>query len=116
MCCGTGGSDEREGVAQDKVRSMQLLQEGARLGCSHCKGILGGCFLFGEGVDGDHVRGSELLKESIAAASCYGQYVLALCHVQDIAHFVESEGVSHEAAAECAVYVKVLQSSAAQVV
>lgn len=110
----SGGSDEREGVAQDKARSMQLLQHGAQLGCNHCKGILGGCYLFGEGVDGDHVRGSELLKESIAAASPYGQYVLALCHVQDIAQFVESEGVSQEAAAECAVYVKVLQSSAAQ--
>jgi hypothetical protein len=42
-------------------------------------------------------------------------YVLALCHVQDIAHLVESEGVSQHAAAECAVYVKLLQSSAAQV-
>jgi TPR repeat protein len=74
-CCGSGGSDEREGVAQDKARSMQLLQHGAQLGCNHCKGILGGCYLFGEGVDGDHVRGSELLKESIAAASPYGQCV-----------------------------------------
>jgi hypothetical protein len=60
-------------------------------------------------------RGSQLLRESIGAGSAYGGYVLALCHVQDIAHLVESEGVSHEAAAECAVYVKLLQKAAAQV-
>ena len=94
---------------------MQLLHDGAALGCFHCKGVLGGCYLFGEGVDRDVARGSQLLKESIGAGSAYGGYVLALCHVQDIAHLVESEGVSHEAAAECAVYVKLLQKAAAQV-
>jgi TPR repeat protein len=111
----SGGSDERDGVPQDKARSMQLLQDGARLSCAHCKGILGGCCLFGEGVEQDLPRGSELLRESVAAASCYGQYVLALCHVHDIAHVVESEGASVEAAAECAVFVSLLNKSAAQV-
>ncbi len=94
---------------------MQLLQDGARLSCVHCKGILGGCYMFGEGVDQDLARGSELLKQSVAACSCYGQYVLALCHVHDIAHVVESVGASLEAAAECAVFVSLLHKSAAQV-
>ena len=111
----SGGSDERVGVPQDKARSMQLLQDGARLSCVHCKGILGGCCLFGEGVEQDLPRGSQLLKESVAAASCYGQYVLALCHVHDIAHVVGSEGASVQAAAECAVFVSLLNKSAAQV-
>lgn len=110
----SGGSDERDGVEPDKPRSLQLLHDGAALGCFHCKGVLGGCYLFGEGVDRDVARGSQLLRESIGAGSAYGGYVLALCHVQDIAHLVESEGVSHEAAAECAVYVKLLQKAAAQ--
>jgi hypothetical protein len=73
-----GGSDARDGVGEDKARSMQLMQEGARLGCAHSKGILGGCFLFGEGVERDEVRGSALLKDSVAAGSCYGQCVRLL--------------------------------------
>ena len=54
---------------------MQLIQEGARLGCAHSKGILGGCFLFGEGVEREEAGGSALLKDSVAAGSCYGQCV-----------------------------------------
>jgi TPR repeat protein len=53
---------------------MQLLHDGVRLSCAHCKGILGGCYLFGEGVETDVARGRELLKDSIDAGSAHGQY------------------------------------------
>lgn len=39
----------RGGVAQDCGRAFVLLEEGASLGCHHCKGILAFCLLEGVG-------------------------------------------------------------------
>ena len=33
----------REGIAQDRNRAIELVQEGARLGCHHCQGVLAYC-------------------------------------------------------------------------
>jgi TPR repeat protein len=53
---------------------------GAALGCAHSKGALGRCYLNGYGVAEDEKRGLALGRESAAAGSCFGQYVVAVCY------------------------------------
>jgi TPR repeat protein len=72
--------DGRPGVAKDEKRGFELASAGAALGCAHSKGVLGRCYLFGNGVAEDEARGLSLGRESEAEGSCFGQYVVGLCY------------------------------------
>ena len=37
----------REGVAKDVTRGFELAEEGARLGCHHCQGVMALCYVYG---------------------------------------------------------------------
>jgi uncharacterized protein len=58
----------------DKRRAF----EWAKAGAAHSKGALGRCYVRGHGVAVDEARGLALGRESEAASSCFGQYVVRL--------------------------------------
>jgi hypothetical protein len=68
--------DGREGIAQDRNRAFQLVDEGDRLGCYHCQGVLAACYWRGYGIGLDNVRSWELARQSSWKGSRYGQYVI----------------------------------------
>jgi len=70
----------REGVAQDRNRAFKLAEEGARLGCHHCQGVLAYCYMFGRGCRTDEARSLELARESSGRGSRYGQHTLGWLH------------------------------------
>jgi hypothetical protein len=72
--------DGRADVAKDKKRAFELASAGAELGCAHSKGVLGRCHVGGHGVPEDAARGLALGRESEAAGSCFGQYVVGVCY------------------------------------
>jgi len=70
----------REGVADDTERGFELAEQGARLGCHHCQGVVAYCYFWGYGCREDHARSLELARESSGRGSRYGQYMLGLFH------------------------------------
>ena len=66
----------REGVAKDGKRGFGLAEEGVRLGCHHCQGVVARCYLDGCGCEADEARSLELARESSGKGSRYGQCVL----------------------------------------
>ena len=69
----------REGVAQDRNGAFELVEEGARLGCHHCQGVMAECYWYmpdGHGSEADSARSLELARESSGKGSRYGQYML----------------------------------------
>jgi TPR repeat protein len=66
----------REGVAQDENAAFGLVEEGARLGCHHCQGVMSECYFDGHGCEEDEERSLELARESTGKGSRYGQFVL----------------------------------------
>ena len=50
------------------------------MGCAHSKGALGRCLVYGAGVAKDVGRGLALARESAAAGSSFGQFVLGKCY------------------------------------
>jgi TPR repeat protein len=68
--------DGREGVAQDGNRAFELVEEGSRLGCHHCQGVLAECYTNGYRCQADLARSLELARESSGKGSRYGQHVL----------------------------------------
>jgi len=72
--------DGREGVAKDEERGFELAEEGARLGCYHCKGVLAHCYFEGFGCEQDTARSLELARESAERGSRYGQLTLGKLH------------------------------------
>ncbi len=69
--------DGREGVTQDRNRAFQLVDEGDRLGCYHCQGVMAYCYYQGYGIRRDYARSFELAYESSEKSSRYGLYVLS---------------------------------------
>jgi len=65
----------REGVAQDWNGAFELVEEGARLGCHHCKGVIAWFYFW---MQEDEERSLELARESSGSGlgSRYGQCVL----------------------------------------
>ena len=87
----TAGGGERASVGERMMREQltrpvlvagwwAFAAAGAALGCAHSKGALGRCYLNGYGVAEDEKRGLALGRESAAAGSCFGQYVVAVCY------------------------------------
>jgi hypothetical protein len=72
--------DGRAGVAKDVKRAFAFASYGAALGCVHSKGMLGWSYVLGYGVAADAARGLALGRESEAAGSCFGQYVVGACY------------------------------------
>jgi TPR repeat protein len=70
--------DGREGVAKDCNAAFELVEEGARLGCHHCQGVMAECYRYGYGIQRDEARSLELARESSGLGSRYGQYALGL--------------------------------------
>jgi hypothetical protein len=68
--------DGREGVAKDHKKAYELAEQGARLGCHHCQGVLSFCYWGGCGCEEDDVRSLELARKSSAKGSSYGQLTL----------------------------------------
>jgi TPR repeat protein len=66
----------REGVAVDRKRAFGLVEEGARLRCHHCQGVLARCYLFGFGCAKDAARSLALARASAGKSSKYGQSTL----------------------------------------
>jgi len=72
--------DGREGVARDGKRGLELAEEGARLGCHHCQGVVAYCRLQGEGCEEDEALSLEMARESSRRGSRYGQLTLGKLH------------------------------------
>jgi len=66
----------REGVAMDRKRAFELVEEGARLGCCHSQGVMALCYLFGLGCYKDGTRSLALARASAGEGSKYGQWML----------------------------------------
>ena len=66
----------REGVAKDCDAAFELAEEGARLGCHHCQGVMAWCYFGGCGCEVDEERSLELARESSGKGSRYGQSAL----------------------------------------
>ena len=72
--------DGREGVAKDRNRAFELVEEGARLGCHHCQGVMAECYFAGYGCAIDYAQSLELVRKSSGKGSKYGQYLLSWFH------------------------------------
>jgi len=80
----------REGVDQDAERGFELAEEGARLGCHHCQGVM--AYIYQEGYAFlqdepgsrpqviDDACSLELALESSGRGSRYGQFTLGQLH------------------------------------
>ena len=90
--------DGREGVAEDRIRAFKLVEEGARLGCHHCQGVMARCYRNGYGNPQDATRSQELARESSGRGSRYGQQVLGTLY-----HYGEG-GVAQDVAQALAFY------------
>jgi hypothetical protein len=66
-------------VRDDEKQAFELAQIGAAMGCAHSKGVL--AFFCTEIEDREDIeKGITLARESAAAGSCFGQYVLGRCY------------------------------------
>ncbi len=72
--------DGREGVAENEIGAFELVEEGARLGCHHCQGVMAECYMNGCGCEADEARSLELARESSGKGSRYGQCTLGLLY------------------------------------
>jgi hypothetical protein len=70
----------REGVAKDYNAAFELVEEGSRLGCHHCQGVMAKCNRYGWGCELDEARSLELARESSGKGSRYGQLALGLLY------------------------------------
>ena len=70
----------REGIARDPNSAFELAEEGARLGCQHCQGVLAFCSFLGFDIFCNQALTLELASVSAGSGSRYGQYTLALLH------------------------------------
>ena len=70
----------REGIAKDEERGFELVEEGARLGCHYCQGVVAYCYLSGFGCKVDRALSLSLARESSGRGSKYGQHTLGELH------------------------------------
>ena len=71
----------RAGLPEDKHAALRVAQEGVRLGCAHCKGVLAVSYAWGAGCPRDLERAMRLARDSAAAGSKYGRYALGRLHL-----------------------------------
>jgi uncharacterized protein len=70
--------ERRSGVATQKERVFALLWAGAALGRARSTDTLGCCYFGGHGVVEHEARVLVLRRESAAAGSCFGQFVVGV--------------------------------------
>jgi hypothetical protein len=68
--------DGREGVAKDRKRAFELVEEGTRLGCHHCQGVMAECYLNGLGCTKHEALSLKFARESSEVGSRFGQFAL----------------------------------------
>jgi TPR repeat protein len=73
-------TDGRQGVPKNCQKAYQLVEQGARLKCCHCKGALSRCLAGAFGCLKDPERCRQLAHESASAGSKYGQYMVGWLH------------------------------------
>ena len=88
----------REGVAKDCNAAFELVEEGARLGCHHCQGVMAWCYWGGYGCVRDRARSLELARESSGKGSRYGQFAFGLLYQHGVG------GVAQDYAQAVALY------------
>jgi TPR repeat protein len=76
--------DGREGVYKNHNKAFKLVEEGARLGCHHCQGVMACCYRYGFGIPQDTTRSLELAHKSSGKGSRYGQYMLGRLYECDV--------------------------------
>jgi len=70
----------RKTFSEDHKRAFELAEEGARLGCHHCQGVMAYCYCWGFGCEKNDARSLELARESSGRGIRYGQYTLGMLH------------------------------------
>ncbi len=90
--------DCRESAAKDCNGAFELVEEGARLGCNHCRGVMAIYYWYGNGCVTDAARSLELARESSQKGSRYGQYALGRLYVSGVG------GVARDHAQALALY------------
>jgi len=90
--------DGREGVAKNRDRGFELVEEGARLGCHHCHGVMAYCYWSGFGCEEDEALSLELARESSGRGSKYGHVTLGELH------YLGRGGVARDFAEAAAFY------------
>ena len=106
----------REGVARDLKGAFELVEEGTRLGCHHCQGVMAECYFDGLGCEEDAARSLELARESSGLGSKYGQFMLGwlyglgeggvTCnHAQELALYRLAAAQNFDAAQYCLGYM-----------
>ena len=88
----------REGVAKDRKRAFELVEEGTRLGCCHSQGVMALCYAGGFGCSEDGARSLALARASAGEGSKYGQRTLGRLYQ------VGEGGVAKDYAAAVAQY------------
>jgi len=59
---------------------LELVVEGARLGCHHCQGVMAVCYCWGIGCEKNAARSLKLARKSSGRGSRYGQFALGRLH------------------------------------
>ena len=59
----------RQGVAKDRSRAFELAEQGARLGCNDCRGVVALCRALGYGCTKDAAQALQLARASALAGS-----------------------------------------------
>jgi TPR repeat protein len=72
--------DGREGVARNQAKAFELVNEGARLGCCHCAGVIACCYWGGFGCVADKPLSLQLARVSALGGSRYGMWTLGVLH------------------------------------
>jgi TPR repeat protein len=85
----------REGIAKNPHTALELVEEGARLACHHCQGVLAYCLWtkmfdvthagFIQIEDSPHQRVREMALASSTRGSAYGQLVLGILEEDEMA-------------------------------
>jgi hypothetical protein len=78
----------KEDVAINRERAIELAEEGVRLGCFHCQGVLAYCFWGGYGCVADVARSLELAIQSCEKGSKYGQHTLGNLRNDETLHLL----------------------------
>ena len=82
----------------DRKRGFELAEEGARLGCCHCQGVMASCYWGGFGCSKDAARSLALARASAGEGSKHGQWTLG-----DL-YLMGEGGVAEDYAAAVAQY------------
>jgi hypothetical protein len=65
---------------EEQQAGFALAEEGARVGCHHCQGVMAVCYCWGAGCVKDAARSLELARESSEKGSRYGQCMFGMLY------------------------------------